>query len=805
MRKCTLPRLTHNGAPATVISPSQNTFIASELASGAVHLVENMTLRTLLSAFVLTAAAVAPAVAQRPTIITDKAPSEIIAEPGSSRLHVITAGVDLNFNGELDLDSGDVAPRWFVIDSDTDQLVDSTTFDALFHSFPLRVGFDPLGRRLYAAQDGRIRSYDIGTLDLIDDTVALGRYSGVSFEPRSRLVLAHMRPGFTEPGYVVAINPVNGDTSGVYNVGVNPQMSVSIFDPITATLGVYTLNEGSFGSPNATISFAGGNPDIFTPVNGAPLGNAAGNIAYFRRNFLQTFAIIPVFGDDVVRVLNSVTHRQLRAIDVPAPTVAAFDTALGGSFMVGTASGMLFRFREYDGMPRDTFALPGAVRAIGWNGPIAAIVAGDSAIVLFDALRSRVLDTIAAGGTVQHVFFDALGRVHAIGYADDSTSGWWRIIDPNSGQVDETRSIAGLRSGLGVVYDALTDSLLAVVRDAASGRNIVVAYGAADASAGARVVYDDSTAAGRFVGVNVGPEHIIVLEQGAEAGGSGYVHALERATGMRVIKALVGVNPTVGAIVSRTRQGDYGIYVVNHPDTASTLSFVAFNRNLLGGDTLGSGANHLLALGSDQDLVVTMNGSHTVVGVNLQGSTVTHRIPTGTSGFDGPRESIEIIGSIGVAVAVTTYAGDVRLIENDAPYRIEQTGGKSEGLVRVGNRLYVANAFTPTYAADSTVVIIDLTPGGVEAEHGRVTALDQNTPNPAVDRTRVHFTLADAGWVRLEVRTLTGEIVALPIDRQMEPGGYTVDLPVEDFTAGTYLYTLHSGTSVASRIMQVVR
>jgi hypothetical protein len=760
-----------------------------------------MTLRRILTTAIVAAAAALPAAAQRPQIITDKAPSAIVPEPGSSRLHVLTAGVDRNFNGALELDSGDVAPRWFVIDSDTDQKVDSLTFDAFFNSFPIRVGLDPLGRRLYVPIAGRVRSYDIGTLDLLDDTVALGAYSGVSFEPRARLLFAHMRPGFTTPGYVRAINPINGDTLGTYATGINPQMSISAIDPIQQSISVFTLSEGSFGAPNAMLSVAGGNPDIYASINAAPLELGASSLSTYRANTPTTITLIAVRDSDLVRVIDTRTHRVSHTIEVDAPTSVSFDTTANGSIVVGTAGGMIYRYRAYDASLRDSFQVAGAVGASTWSATLGAFAVGTSSVVIFDARDTMFVDTIDVGATPSRLFFDADGDLHAIGHADDST-GWWRVYDAPDFTLGGTRTLAGFTADARVAYDRLTDSLLTLARGA-TGVTSLVAYGVNDPAGEARAIFRDTTTTARFTHVVAGPEHYLLIEQRTPT--QGFVRVIERASGEQVVHAIAGQQIVDAAFVSRTRNGAHAVYVLANGSANATVSLLFFNRNLLGSDTLGSGANHLLALENGTDAVVTMNGNHSVVGVSLQEGRITQRIPTGTTGFDGPREAIEIIGGIGIPVAVTTYAGDVRLIESDVPYRIEATGGKSEGLARVGNRLYVANAFTPTYAADSTVVIIDLTPSGVDGDETLVASLDGLTPNPATDRVRARFTTADRAHVRVEIRTLAGALVGLPVDRVMESGSHVVELHVAELPSGTYLATLRAGASIASRVLQVIR
>jgi YVTN family beta-propeller protein len=766
-----------------------------------------MARRTVLSALALAVAAALPAAAQWPTIITDKAPSEIIQEPGSTRLHVLTAGVDRNFNGALELDSGDVAPRWFVVDTETNRIVDSTTFDAFFNSYPLRVGLDNVSRRLYVAQAGRIRAYDIGSLDLVDDTVALGFYSGVSFDPRTRLVLAHLRPGFTSVGWLFGINPLSGDTMGIFRLGVNPQMSIATADALDRGSAVFSISEGSFGAPNALLSYSGGNPDVFSAVNGAALGDDPSDMDSYR-NGVNVTVLVALRGANTVHVIDTRTHRLTRTIAVTEPTSVSFDSNAYGSIVVGTASGMLHRYREYDVAPRDSFALPAPIGPMAWRTTLGAVVAADSLIVLLDAAQGRLLDTIDAGGAISSLFFDGAGHLNVIG-ANGDGSGWWRVLDRTTFALRYERTIAGFEAaavGERIAHDVMTDSVFAIVRASGSGRLVVAGYKAGDTISARSTVFDDSTGRGVVASVGISSEHIAVLERSTSPGSSlGFLHVIERSSGERILMAPAGIRPIESAFITRGRQGAYGLYVLSEGDDAPTLAHVAFAEDLLRGDTLGSGANHLLILANEQEAAVTMNGSHTLVRVDLQAGTVIDRMSTGTTGFDGPREAIELVGGIEPGFAVTTYAGDVRLMESGTTYRVEPTGGKSEGIVRVGNLLYIANPFTPDYGPDSTVVIIDLTPSSAPIEASSFASLEQNVPNPASDRATVRFSLASAAHVRLEIRSVDGAIVATPLDRTIDAGAHSVELPIDELPQGTYLYTLRAGSSVVSRMMQVIR
>jgi hypothetical protein len=772
-----------------------------------------MNRRLLRTALLLTVAAITPAVAQFERVITDKAPAAVIAEPGGARVHVLTAGVDMNFNGVLEIDSGDVAPQWAVIDASTHTITDSTKLDDFFNSFPIRVGLDAENRRLYMAQAGRVRAFDIDALEVVDDTVALGDYSGVSYDPLSGVLIAHMRPSFTSVGYIVGLDPSNGDTIGVYQTGVLPQMSIASLDPANRGLAFYTISEGLPGTPSALLSYSGGNPDIYSAFNTGSLGSTASDLMTYP-GATSVMAVIAATGSNAVRIIDTRTHRLVRTLAVTAPTALGFDARAEGTILVGTSGGMLYRFRETDGALLDSFRLPGAIGAISVNGSIAAVAipytdAGmtsvDSLVVILDADQSRYVDTIAVGPHPTNIFFDPATNLHVLGAnADGST--WWRMLARQTYEPAPSSTLPGVAIRGDIAYDVTSDSLFVVVRNPLTGRYIVAAQSTANPIALPRLIFDDSTMSGELTGVSARTDYLLVLERSLDPSSpEGYLHVVRRSTGERIIKARVGVDPMSADLVGPGRSGSVSVYVVNRNGGSPTLSQIAFHQDLLGPDTLGTGANHILAPELSGPVAITMNGSHTLVLVDLLRQEIVSRIPIGTSGFDGPREAVELLGSIDPEYAVTTYAGDVRLVNAGGEFRAFATDGKAEGIARVGSTLFVALPFTPTYAPDSTVVIFDLNASGIADARSIVGTLEQNAPNPATDRTRVRFSIERAAHVRLEIRSLVGELVAVPLDRAMEAGAYVVEMPVEQLAAGSYLYTLRAGDAVESRVMQVAR
>src|SRR4051812_43354387 len=153
-----------------------------------------MNARTLFLSCIALPFALGLAHGQLRRITTHTEPAFLFADSAAGHVHVLTAGLDANFDGIFEADSGGILPRWFVIDAASEKVVDSATFADFFSSFPIRPGVDLNGRRLYVSQLGRIRAYNLDTRALVRDTVINGYFSGVSFDAVANTIVVSERP-----------------------------------------------------------------------------------------------------------------------------------------------------------------------------------------------------------------------------------------------------------------------------------------------------------------------------------------------------------------------------------------------------------------------------------------------------------------------------------------------------------------------------------------------------------------------------------------------------------------------------------
>jgi len=778
-----------------------------------------MTIRRLLLASALLPLALSALNAQLRTIDTDKEPSTLFVDRATGRVHLITAGYDRDFDGTFQPDSGDVLPRWMVIDPATERVIDSMTFDGYFGSYPIRVGVDQARHLLYAGIGGRVRAYDLNTMQITRDTVALGFYAAVSYDSLTNRLMLAARPSFTDPGYVVTLDAATGDTLLVAQTGMNPTMSETRFSPVTQTSEHYTLNEGMFSSPSATISYSLLQPDIFAALNQEGLGGGGNEIAVRGER-----AYMVMNGTHQIRIVDTRTHTEVSPSPIEVgttgfdgPRVMAFQG--DSTIVVGTYSSELRRFSLSTGALIDSIAMPGKVEALAVHDSLAFAAiyntAGtydpDSLVVVVNLNTGLPVDTIAVGLNPMALFIDKRGDLQVV--VADTVPAAQRLVvfDGVTHAEKGRRSIPGsLGFPLRMAYDAgasaADDSLYIVLSDSLLG------FPAANLSAPPRLVYVDAAKRGAFHGVALDGDNLLVTERPTGfSPDPGYVHVVRRADGHLLAKFRAGAYVSGAARITGERQNAMSYYALsegNFSSPSSTLTLFEYQPNIFGSDTLGTGANHLLMQGSVAG-IVTMNGNHTVVGADMDNWAIVVRIPTGTTGFDGPRETALLSGDIAL---VTTYTGDLRVMSLSAPsLKTIDVGGKAEGIAVAGGKIFVAVPFSSPsgFTPGTSVAVIDsnLAIASVRRDEGIAssTTLQQNYPNPAAALTSIRFGIDAPSQVTLKIYSTSGELLLTAVNRAMEPGAYTADLDVASLPGGSYIYVLQAGSTTLSKIMQVVR
>lgn len=758
----------------------------------------------ILSAVLLIAATTLQAQVQH--INVGKSPAFLFADTIRNRVHLIAAGVDANFNGVLD--PGEAKPTWSVIDGTTHRVVDSTTFDAFLNSYPIRVGVNLLAGEVYLPIGGEVHAFDVQTLQH-KRAVSTVPTAAASFDPLSGLLYLTSRdPGFTAQGMVTAVEPTTGTVLGEMETGVNPGMVVSVFDPTIYAPGNFILNEGAFGKGNGSVTYMASNPDIYNAVNGEKIGGGA--------NFIATRgerAYVVLGGTHQVRIINTLTHRDVAPSPITTHT-SGFDSPRAIAFqgdsllIVGTYASDIRRFETATGALRDSIKLLGKVESVVVRDSLlfAAIkyTAGtytpDSVVAVVNLNSGEVVDTIIVGRDPGLLMLDKRGDVHAIGYGTGDADRWWKVIDGITGEIKWSRNLRGsIGFPLRAAYDAGRDTLYLALADTLLG------FPASTNEGNGKIIYQDPGAGGNLANVTDAGNWLLVHELAKDfAPNPTYIHIVDKRDGHKVGRFRAGDFLTMATPVPTDRDGAFRLYALNEGmfgSSTSSITLFDYKANAFG--DLGNGANHLLA--NENAMAITMNGAHEVLLLDPAAFTVRRRIPTGTSSLDGPRETILLPNG---QLLTTTYAGDIRLLNNDTVETAIPVDGKAEGIAILKNEIYVANAYlTGTYNADARVAVVNLGVLSVERS-GNATgsiSLSESIPNPVRDQAAVSFSLVQRGVAQLSVIGVDGTHIATLIDELMEPGEYTVLFDASTVAVGSYVCVLQTEGKLLTQMIKVVR
>ncbi len=83
--------------------------------------------------------------------------------------------------------------------------------------------------------------------------------------------------------------------------------------------------------------------------------------------------------------------------------------------------------------------------------------------------------------------------------------------------------------------------------------------------------------------------------------------------------------------------------------------------------------------------------------------------------------------------------------------------------------------------------------------------LAQNRPNPFGRTTTFDFTLPQNGFAKLFITDITGQIVAIPVQDQMQSGVYSINFDASTLAAGIYYYTLEYNDQRITRKMVITK
>ncbi|MBN8546839.1 MAG: T9SS type A sorting domain-containing protein [Ignavibacteria bacterium] len=84
-------------------------------------------------------------------------------------------------------------------------------------------------------------------------------------------------------------------------------------------------------------------------------------------------------------------------------------------------------------------------------------------------------------------------------------------------------------------------------------------------------------------------------------------------------------------------------------------------------------------------------------------------------------------------------------------------------------------------------------------------SLKQNYPNPFNPETVIAFTLKESSPVRLEIFNTSGELVKTLVNKQLNPGKYSIGFNARNLPSGTYFYRITAGSFTNTKKMILLR
>lgn len=751
-------------------------------------------------------------------------PSEIFTDPATNRIHVLTSGVDADFNGRFEPGTDDISAAWYVLDP-AGNPVDSLFFDGYFNSFPIRVGVNLRLGVMYAPVNGKVKTYSLETQDILEEALIDENLATASYDAASRtLILSARAADFSSPGEIVYFDPEAKLILGRVQAGVNPGNGIATLRPDIGGVSFYSINEGSFGTMNSSITYTSFSSNLFSAVNGEPLGGGGSDILTE-----GTRAFILMGGTHQVRIVETQTHTEItpspinigtEGFDAPRALAKVEDTLI-----VGTYTSDVRRFNLRTGAMIDVIPTPGKVEAVAVLDSLlfAAIhyTAGtydpDSLVAVINMNTGEVIDTIVVGALPAKIMVDAVeNRVLVVGYGSgENGMPWWKFLDGTTLEpVAEGTLPVALSFPLRAAFIPGENRLVFV------GSDTLFSLDVTTAGAIPEPIYTDPSGTGDLFGVSDGGGYWFVTERPKDfVPAPGYLHAIRKSDGVRTAKFITAGDFLLDvAPVPSSAGGGTAAYMLHEGGFGAqnaTLALADYAPTVHEG-TLGGGANYIMHNVDDHGTevtAVTMTGTHEVVFLDFTEDgfpAISSRVSTGTTDLDGPRQTISVPGlptALNKPLLVTTYSGESVFIANNMVMARLETGGKGEGATTLENKIYIANSFeTGTYNPGKTVSILSFIFTSV-SEAGNVgeTSLAQNYPNPAGDHTTIPFTIERAADVSLNLYSASGELVASLVEKPLEAGRHELTLDTKELATGTYLYTLTVGNKTLTKKMEIVR
>ena len=127
---------------------------------------------------------------------------------------------------------------------------------------------------------------------------------------------------------------------------------------------------------------------------------------------------------------------------------------------------------------------------------------------------------------------------------------------------------------------------------------------------------------------------------------------------------------------------------------------------------------------------------------------------------------------------------------------------------RSSERLIISNAgstirFKLAYSSDINHLIVSV--NNKINKYPEKFELFQNYPNPFNLKTRIYFDLPKRSFVKLKIYDTIGREIMTLVNKELNPGEYSVDLNAKDLPSGVYFYRIETKRFVQSKKLILMR
>lgn len=696
-------------------------------------------------------------------------------------VHVLTNTIDGNFNEVQD--AGDEPAKWYRYNAETKELIDSTIFAWRSYSFPIRVGIDKIGHRLYIPTNNAIVEYSLKTGQINDSLYLEIPVRSIS---------------------------TNGNTIGVVDKNTSAQTAYKLTKYSAGTFiqqalrcgpnkeYIAFINEGSFGASidDSYLTIVTDNAQ-----NVFPLGKGANHIFEYRDKLYITMNgshEVVVFSLTELKIEKKIST-QTSGFDGPRESVIPKDNPT--TIYTTTYAGDVLALSLETGEILHKISLPGAkpesivsfkdylfvsipLRSDYSTDFRYAIIQNNQVLSLRFLNRFNPSQFLLFDTTLFMVFNRVDKNFNSLQDPEDSEA--WIFKYEIAKSTDSSYSFRNLDSvNLG------WSSLGFPTRCSFDPTNLFIYVACND------TIRSYTTKRLELFNDNVTPFKTSYF---AQTGTDEFFASIRSKNnyGTKYNQISTGKFPQSTANVPLS-DGSEAFVILNEGDfspSATNGSMTIYKNGLTSTTDIGNTANHFFV--KDDYAYVTMNGSHEVVKFNLLSKEVEKRFAIPTSGFSGPRESV-LYDNI---LYTSAYSGDIysiNLTDNQVKKEFT-TRGIPEGLsivtTGVKTSLWTALAYKDaSYSADNRLEIFQLSDGTSVEEYPQ-----SETKDLEVIGNTIHFKKDVAFNSTITIYSLQGEEI---FSKTISPNSNTIALPA--LSTGSYIASVRTGLQHSSLLFTIVR